>query len=238
MKFKQTYTAKGFKENDSNNSVLQNGTYLTNKALPTLGYSKEYELDNTRIRTEFELTPAKEMAKRNDKTELTYAGTGGNADLLNFEVTIGTDKSQKAISCGTLLKDWTLGNRSFFHYKTDKPKVNQYAIISADYEVSKSKWFPKNDRLATPVDLEIYYQKGHQYNVHRMTQAVKLSFDYFSTNFGSYQHRNMLIIETPNYIEQAESFSGAIPFSESNEFMLNIDHQSLSILFSIELPMN
>ncbi|WP_241687385.1 M1 family aminopeptidase [Flavobacterium sp. YO64] len=226
MKFKQRYTTKGFKENDSNNSVLQNGAFFTNKAFPTLGYSKEYELDDTRIRAEFELPPAKGMAKRNDKTELTYSSTGGSADLINFEVTIGTDKSQKAISSGTLQKRWTVGNRSYFHYKTDKPIVNRYAIISADYEVSKSRWFPKNDRSATPVDLEIYYQKGHYYNVDRMTQAVKLSFDYFSTNFSSYQHSNMRIIETPNYIEQAESFSGTIPFSESNEFMVNIDDQS------------
>lgn len=226
MKFKQTYTTKGFKENDSNNSVLQNGTYLTNKTFPTLGYRKEYELDDTRIRAEFGLPPAKRMAKRNDKTELTYADTGGNANLINFEVTIGTDKSQKAISSGALQKKWTSGNRSYFHYKTDKPIVNQYAIVSADYEVSKSRWSVKNNRLATPVDLEIYYHKGHEYNLDRMTQAVKLSFDYFSANFGSYQHKNMRIIETPNYIERAESFSGAIPFSESNEFMFNIDDQS------------
>ncbi|WP_269235570.1 ABC transporter permease/M1 family aminopeptidase [Flavobacterium flavigenum] len=226
MKFKQRYTTKGFKENDSNNIVLQNGTYLTNKALPTLGYRKEYELDDTRIRTKFELLPAKGMAKRNDKTQLTYSSTEGNADLINFEVTIGTDKSQKAISCGTLQKNWTSGNRSYFHYKTDKPIVNQYAIISADYEVSKSRWSAKNDRLTAPVDLEIYYQKGHQYNVEKMTQAVKLSFDYFSTNYGPYQHSDMRIIETPNYAQQAESFPATIPFSESNEFMLNIDDQS------------
>ena len=226
MKFKQSYTTKGFKENDSNNSVLQNGTFLTNKALPTLGYNKEYELDDTRIRAKFELPPAKGMAKRNDKTELAYSSTGGNAGLINFEVTIGTDKSQKAISSGTLQKNWKLGNRSYFYYKTDKPIVNQYAIVSADYQVFKSSWSAKNDRLAIPVDLEIYYQKGHHYNLDRMTQAFKLSFDYFSTNFGSYQHKNMRIIETPNCIEQPESFSGAIPFSESNEFMLNIDEQS------------
>jgi ABC-2 type transport system permease protein len=226
MKFKQTYTTKGFKENDSNSSVLQNGTFLTNKAFPTLGYSKEYELDDTRIRAEFELPAAKGMAKRNDKTELTYAGTGGSADLINFEVTIGTEKRQKAISSGTLQKRWTLGSRSYFHYKTDNPIVNQYAIISADYEVSKSRWHPKNNSSAVPVDLEIYYQKGHQYNVERMIQAFKLSFDYFSANYGPYQHSNIRIIETPAYTQQAESFSGAVTFSESNEFMLNIDDQS------------
>lgn len=226
MKFKQTYTTKGFKENDSNSSVLHNGTFLTNKAFPTLGYSKEYELDETRIRAEFELPAAKGMAKRNDKTELTYSSTGGSADLINFEVTIGTEKRQKAISSGTLQKRWTLGNRSYFHYKTDNPIVNQYAIISADYEVSKSRWHPKNNSLAVPVDLEIYYQKGHQYNVERMIQAFKLSFDYFSANYAPYQHSNIRIIETPAYTQQAESFSGAVTFSESNEFMLNIDDQS------------
>ncbi|SFC74910.1 ABC transporter permease/M1 family aminopeptidase [Flavobacterium phragmitis] len=226
MKFKQTYTTKGFKENDSNSSVLQNGTFLTNKAFPTLGYSKEHELDDTRIRAEFELPPAKGMTKRNDKTELTYAAAGGSADLINFEVTIGTEKRQKAISSGILQKRWTLGSRSYFHYKTDKPIVNQYAIISADYEVSKSRWYPKNNSSAVPVDLEIYYQKGHQYNVERMIQASKLSFDYFSANYGPYKHSNIRIIETPAYTQQAESFSGAVTFSESNEFMLNIDDQS------------
>lgn len=232
MKFKQRKMTNGFRENETNTDVLRNGTFLTNQIFPTLGYNKEYELDENKVRGEFKLLPTKGMAKRNDKMKLTYSDVGRNAGLINFEVIIGTDKEQKAISSGTLQKNWTTDDRSYFHYKTDKPIVNQYAIVSANYEVSKNKWLPQNNSLANPVAIEIYYHKGHKYNIGRMTEAIQLSFDYFSKNYGPYQHNNIRILETPNYIEQTGFFSQTIPFSESNEFMLDInDEKDVDIIF-------
>jgi hypothetical protein len=232
MKFKQRYITNGFRENEPNMGVIQNGTFLTNKAFPTLGYNKDYELDDDKVRGEFKLSPTKGMAKINDKMELAYTGNGGNANLINFEITISTDKGQKAISSGILQKKWTIANRSYFHYKTDKPIVNQYAIVSANYEISKNKWFPKNNRWTNPIDLEIYYHKGHEYNLDRMTEAIKLSLDYFSSNYGYYQHKNIRILEMPNYTEQIDYFSETILLSEDKEFVLNIDEQKdVDIIF-------
>lgn len=232
MKFKQRKMTNGFRENETHTDVLRNGTFLTNQIFPTLGYRKEYELDENKVRGEFKLLPTKGMAKRNDKMKLTYSDVGGNAGLINFEVIIGTDKEQKAISSGILQKNWTTDDRSYFHYKTDKQIVNQYAIVSANYEVSKNKWLPQNNSLANPVAIEIYYHKGHKYNLGRMTEAIQLSFDYFSKNYGPYQHSNIRILETPNYIEQTGFFSQTIPFSESNEFMLDINEKKdVDIIF-------
>lgn len=43
--------------------------------------------------------------------------------------------------------------------------LNFYAFNSARYEVKRDKW--KN------VNIEIYYHKGHEYNLNRMIAGVK-----------------------------------------------------------------
>lgn len=43
--------------------------------------------------------------------------------------------------------------------------LNFYAYQSARYEIRKDKW--------KDVNIEVYYQKGHEYNIDRMIKGVK-----------------------------------------------------------------
>lgn len=97
----------------------------------------------------------------------------------------------------------------------DAPILNFYAYLSADYRIKRDKW---NDVL-----IEIYYQKGHEYNVERMIVSIKHSLAYFTKNFGPYQHKQARIIEFPGYQSFAQSFPNTIPYSESIGFILNIN---------------
>ncbi len=73
------------------------------------------------------------------------------------------------------------------------------------------------------VTIEVFHHPGHAYNVERMIQAVKDSLDYYTKNFGPYQHRQVRILEFPRYARFAQSFPNTIPYSESIGFIAKVD---------------
>ncbi|WP_438423548.1 ABC transporter permease/M1 family aminopeptidase [Aquimarina macrocephali] len=224
MEFKQTFTTNGFVEK-SNTKIVYNGTFFDNFHFPTLGYNRNLELHDDNEREEYDLKPRSRRAKINDPQAIKQGRSKGDGEEINFEMIIGTDSSQIAIAPGYLQKKWKEGNRNYYHYKMDKPMSNFYSIVSAKYEVLKDKWVPIHDSLGSSVDLEIYYHKGHEYNLDRMMKGMKTSFDYFSTHFGPYQYKQMRILEFPRYQTFAQSFPNTVPFSEGIGFLMDIDDE-------------
>jgi len=226
MKFKQTFTTVGFENSGTNMHIVNNGTFFNNKDFPSLGYNNKYELRRENDRKDFGFSPRKGMAKRNDALEIINGVNGDDGYKINFEIVIGTESDQKAVAPGTLKKEWQENNRNYFHYKMEQPMVNFYSIISARYEVMQDMWIPKQGSVSKPVALEIYYHRGHEYNLVRMMDAMKVSFDYFSENFSPYQYEQMRIMEFPRYAEFAQSFPSTVPFSEGLGFMLDINDET------------
>ncbi|MFT4847539.1 MAG: ABC-2 type transport system permease protein [Sediminicola sp.] len=225
MNFTQTFTTKGFEQGGSNTNIINNGTFFNNKDFPTLGYNGKYELQDNDDREDYNLPTRSNKAGREDPKERVNAMSGGDSNGIRFEIVLGTDVNQTAIAPGNLLKKWTENNRSYFHYKIDIQMINFYSIVSAEYEVKKDTWLATSDTVTKPVNLEIYYHKEHDYNLDRMMQSMKTSFDYYSTNFSPYQYQQMRIIEFPRYAEFAQAFPGTVPFSESIGFVLDIDDE-------------
>ncbi len=225
MYFKQSFTTKGFELGNSNVNISNNGTFFNNTDLPTIGYNKKYELNDTDQRKEYNLSVRSSRANRDDVKELVNARSGSDSDGIDFEMVIGTSKDQTALVPGNLLKQWTENNRNYFHYKMDIPIINFYSIVSAAYEVKKDTWNTIQDSIAKSVVLEIYYHKEHTYNIGRMMTSMKASLDYYSKNFSPYQYQQLRIMEFPRYAQFAQSFPGTIPFSESIGFVLDIDDE-------------
>ena len=73
------------------------------------------------------------------------------------------------------------------------------------------------------VDITIYYQPGHEYNLGRMVRGVQDALTYYTKNFGPYQHRQVRIVEFPGYSAFAQSFPNTIPFSENIGFIAKVD---------------
>ncbi|WP_109301005.1 M1 family aminopeptidase [Aquimarina sp. AU474] len=225
MNFKQSFSPKGFEDDNSSTQIVHNGTFFNNSILPSIGYNSKYELDHEDDRITNGLKPRPHKAKIDDGRELINSRSGGDSDGINLEITIGTSKNQTAIVPGKLQKQWMKNNRNYFHYKMDQPIINFYSIVSANYEIKKDNWI-SNDTLTKPVDLEIYYHKDHIYNLDRMMAGMKASLTYLSTNFSPYQYQQLRIMEFPRYAEFAQSFPSTIPFSEAMGFVLNINNTS------------
>jgi len=84
------------------------------------------------------------------------------------------------------------------------------------------------------IPIEIYYDAKHPYNVDRMIYSVQKSLDYFTANFSPYQHRQVRIIEFPNYRTFAQSFPNTIPWSESIGFIADLrDKDDIDYVFYV-----
>ena len=212
-----TFTVKN-KENTllrKHSRVINNGTFLNNMELfPSLGYDGNGEMQDDKTREKYGLPKNDLKPHPSDSAALTNTYISHDSDWIDFETTVSTSEDQIAIAPGYLQKEWVKDGRRYFHYKMDSKMLNFYAYNSAKYEVVKDKW---ND-----VNLEIYYQKGHEYNLDRMFKGVKASLAYNSENFSPYQHKQLRIVEFPNG-SFAQSFPNTIPFSENVGFIADVD---------------
>ncbi len=197
--------------------VIANGTFINNlQIFPSLGYNSAGELRDDQTRKKYGLPPNKLRPHPSDSTALGNTYISKDADWIDFEATVSTSEDQIAIAPGYLQKEWTHDGRRYFHYKMDSKILNFYAFNSARYEVKRDKW---ND-----VNLEIYYHKGHEFNLDRMMAGLKASLQYCEDNFSPYQHKQARIIEFPRTFGSfAQSFPNTIPFSEGVGFIADVD---------------
>jgi ABC-2 type transport system permease protein len=215
IRFNLTVENRGFQNNDSDTSIVYNGTFFNNlQYFPSFGYNESLELKDSNARRKQNLPPYHRMAKVDNLFARRNTYLANDADWIHFETVVSTSSDQMALAPGYLQSEWTRGNRRYFHYKMDAPILHFYSYLSARYEVLRDKW--------KDVNIEIYYHKPHTYNLSRMVDGIKKSLDYFTANFGPYQHRQVRIIEFPRYAQFAQSFPNTIPYSESIGFIARL----------------
>lgn len=226
--FDVTYQPVGFTNSGTETEVVYNGTFFNNMMFPAIGYNPNAELSSNAARKKYGLHPKPRMADIGDSAARMNTYISNDADWIRFETEVSTAGDQIAIAPGYLQKEWKANGRNYYQYKMDSPILNFYSFLSAAYEVKKDKW---ND-----VNIEIYYQKGHEYNLDRMIKGIKKSLDYYTRNFSPYQHRQVRILEFPRYASFAQSFPNTIPFSESVGFIAKVDdknHAKIDVPFYI-----
>ncbi len=199
----------------NNSPVVANGTFINNfRIFPALGYNGSNELTDDEARKKYDLpkNPLRPMPLDSAALGNTYISK--DSDWIDFEATVSTSQDQIAIAPGYLQKEWVEGDRKYFHYKMDSKILHFYAFNSARYEVIKDQW---ND-----VKLEIYYRKGHEFNLDRMMKGIKASLEYNTANFSPYQHKQLRVIEFPRG-GFAQSFPNTIPYAEDAGFIADVD---------------
>ncbi|GEL70852.1 ABC transporter permease/M1 family aminopeptidase [Myxococcus virescens] len=213
--FDLEFGAKGFKHGGARTDIVGNGTFFNNMNLPVLGYLKDAELEDDRDRKDYGLPPRERLPDRDDPKAKQDNYIRQDSDFITFEATVSTAKDQIAIAPGYLEKEWTEGNRRFFHYRMDKPILNFFSVLSARYEVMRDTW--------RDVKLEIYHHPTHTFALDRMMRGMKDTLEYCSENFGPYQHRQARILEFPRYASFAQSFPNTIPYSEALGFIARVE---------------
>jgi hypothetical protein len=218
VRIESDYEAKGFENDVSITSIVNNGSFFNNySVLPRIGYQDDAELEKKDDRKKYDLAAKERMPQleRNCATHCMNHYISNSSDWVNVETIFSTSGNQTAVAPGSLIKQWKANNRNYFHYRLDQPSVNFYSFISAKYTVAREKW--------NNVDLEVYYIDEHPWNVKRMLNSMRSSLEYYSTNFGPYKHKQARIVEFPRYASFAQAFPGTMPYSESIGFIDNLE---------------
>ena len=217
IKFEVSRISKGFENEVSFTQLTQNGTFFNNKdIIPTFGYDKDYEISDKNKRVKLNLPKRIRMPKLDEKDLSNRINNYfiNDADWVQVNTTISTSADQIAIAPGSLIKSWEAGGRKYFQYQLDQQSLDFYSFISARFEVQRKKW--------NGIDLEVYYNKEHVYNVPNMLKSMQGSLEYYNHNYGKYYHKQCRIIEFPRYASFAQSFPGTMPYSESIGFIVDL----------------
>ena len=205
---------EGFPNSGATTRVVGNGTFVDSTEIaPTLGYDSGRELNDNNVRREYGLPPVERLPKLGDPD---WLGTNqlGVSVRSDFRAVVSTSADQIAVAPGYLQREWVEDDRRFFEYAMDQPIWPFVSVSSARYVVARDKW--------DDVDLEVYHDPKHPYNVETMITATKKSLDYFTREFSPYQYRQFRILEFPAYASFAQSFPNTIPYSEGIGFIADL----------------
>ncbi|MGI4873680.1 MAG: M1 family aminopeptidase [Janthinobacterium lividum] len=216
-----TYREVGFPNSGSNTDIVYNGSFISSGYLPSLGYREDAELGDDQTRKTYGFKPKPRMAPVGDLKARQNTYISHDADWIRFRTTVSTEADQTAIAPGYLTKEWVQAGRRYFTYVMDRPMLNFYTFLSARYQEYKTQWADSAGHRTIPIT--IYYQPGHTYDLANMAAGAKAALSYYSRNFSPYQHRQLRILEFPNYQSFAQSFANTIPYSESIGFIVKVD---------------
>lgn len=202
MSFSMEVIRTGFMPFNNENSLLKNGSYIElEKYLPSVGYNSGIENDDAIARKKAGLPEMQSMTNIPDQ----------QYHLIDYESTISTLPDQYVVSVGTLQHSWTANKRRYFHYKTGKPVNFMLAFSSAKYSQTKA--------LYKGMELKVFYQEGHEYNVPAILQGMKDALDYGNQHFSPYPLKQLVFAEIPQYRGAATAYPGVLFGSEKIMFL-------------------
>lgn len=222
--FDLEYAPKGFTNSPEGNFLAYNGTFFNNTVMPQFGYQTQAQITDRNDRRKYGLSgEVPRMPKLGDEKARANTYLSNDADWISFDTTVSTAADQIAVAPGYLQKEWVTNGRHYFHYTMtqdgmDQPMLPFFSYLSARYAVKHETW--------KGVDISVYYNPAHVWNVDRMIQGSKDALDYYDANFTPYQFRQLRILEFPNYASFAQSFANTIPFSESIGFIADLRDKS------------
>ncbi len=229
IEFNSVYAAKGFENEVRFNSIVDNGSFFNNIDFsPQIGYQPQGELSDRDDRKKYGL-PEIERMPRLEKDCNAHCMNNyltNPSDWVNVETIFSTSGDQTAVAPGSLIKTWKENGRNYFHYRLDHPSINFYSFISARYNVLRA--------THNGINVEVYYDAKHMYNIEKMKRSMQRSLDYYTANFGPYYHKQVRIIEFPGYESFAQAFPGTMPYSESIGFIAKIeDEEDIDMVFYV-----
>ncbi|GGY55673.1 ABC transporter permease/M1 family aminopeptidase [Parvularcula lutaonensis] len=213
---------EGFRNSGQNSPVRRNGTFLNSGVFAAIDWGQDKILTDRSERRKRGLDELPRVPAIDDPYYINVGLLGG-ADWVDFRAEITTDADQIAIAPGYLAEERLEGDRKTFVYEQDVPIQNFYSVQSARYEVSEDVWEAPDGM--DDIKLQVFYDDMHPFNVDRMIEAMKLSFDKFTEVFTPFQYRQMRIQEFP-YASFAQSFPNTVPYSENIGFIIKLDESN------------
>jgi len=218
MTFHVGWTTRGFRDGNELAQLAPNGTFFDVGVFPTIGYDRNLEVSDPRWRREQHLGPLVELPARSDSVYATRNLFTPTSDWITYHTVVSTSGDQIAIAPGYLKREWTQNGRRYFEYSMGSQHIlNFYAYLSGRYAVRREVYHDSSG--ADPVNLEVYYDPQHTYDIGDMLASARAGLDYYQSHFSPYQFTQFRIMEFPRYRTFAQSFANTVPFSEGIGFI-------------------
>jgi aminopeptidase N len=220
MAFETVLTQRGFKNSGDLTAVVGNGTFLNDRDIsPSIGMDRQGLLEDRRKRRKYGLPAELRMPKLGTPGADQYNALSRDSDWVTADIRVTTDADQIPIAPGQTVSERVVGGRRTVEFRTDVPIIRFFSIQSARYAV-------RRDRVGN-IDLAVYYDPAHPWNVPRMLTAAKASFAYYQANFSPYQFRQLRYLEFPAFDGGfAQSFANTVPWSEGIGFIADLPKSS------------
>lgn len=204
---------QGFPNSGAPTDIVANGTFVNNFVFaPIIGMNRQGLLTDRTARRRQGLPDELRMARLEDTRAQVRNYIG--ADWVNSRITISTSADQVPIAPGNKISDEIKDGRRVAVFASPAPILNFFSVQSARYVEAK-------DQLGD-IQLSVYHDPRHTWNVPAMLRAMKTSLAYYQRNFGPYQFGYARIIEFPGYQSFAQAFAGTMPYSESVGFAADV----------------
>ncbi len=215
VRFTTTLEERGFPNGNPLTRLVDNGSFVDNSEIaPNIGIDREAFLKDRAKRRKYGLPSDLRPPTLEDESGRVRNVFSPSSDWVDADITVTTDEDQTPIAPGYTVSETVAGGRRTVHFKPDAPINNFFSIQSGRYAVRHDK--------AGDIDLAVYYLPGHEYNVDRMLNAMKVSLTLFGEQFSPYQFRQARILEFPSYASFAQSFANTIPYSEDIGFLTKL----------------
>ena len=210
MTFRTLRVRRGFQNEPTDTRIVANGTFLNETQLmPVVGLVRAGMLQDPAARREHGLPALPGTPKLEDlaATERTTYGRG----WASTDITVSTSADQVPVAPGSKVSDVVHGNRRVARFVSRVPVHPRFSVQSARYA--------EKHRIHAGVDLAVYYDPAHAWDVDHMLDALAAALDYYQANFGPYPFDYARIVEFPGFHDFAQAFAGTIPYSEDVGFV-------------------
>ena len=125
------------------------------------------------------------MAPRGDPVQSRVNLFSPQSDWITYHTVVSTSDDQIAIAPGYLQRDWHDKGRHYYEYSMGTTRMADFfAYLSGRYAVRKDV----HPTPTGPVNLEVYYDPAHTFNVDQMLATARDGLDYFGKNFAPTAH--------------------------------------------------
>ena len=185
MTFTVKHSVQGY---DNEKAIINNGTYITHQDyMPRMGYFSGMEIQGKLERQKRGL----EALHEEIITDEHIHNFSSNIGKVQFESIVSTSLGQTALTTGTLIKEWEIDDRTYFHYKEDEPVIPTIAYFSANYATQKDQF----ENIA----ITQYYHPDHNQNISKIAESTKATLAYCNTHFAPYPFKELRIAEIPSH---------------------------------------
>lgn len=216
MAFETVLKEKGFRNSGDLLSVVRNGSFINDQDVAVgLGVDRQELLKDRAKRHKYGLPRELRMPTLGEHGADAFNYLRHDSDWVTADVRVTTDADQTPIAPGEKVSETVTNGRRTAVFHTESPIMNFFSVQSARYSL---KTVPYKG-----IQISVYYDPHHPWNVDRMINAAKLSLDYYQANFSSYQFKQIRFLEFPDFQGQfAQSFANTVPWSEGLGFLTDL----------------